>query len=58
MSYYPPPVKDWIRGRKHGPTTGGDVGLEEIKNGADPWKIVDPCPKSFRPLIFFGDIRA
>jgi hypothetical protein len=42
MSYYPPPVKDWIR-RNGGLTTE----MKKIKNGADLWKIVDPCPEEF-----------
>ena len=39
MSYYPDSVKDWIR-RNGGLTTE----MKKIKNGADLWKIVDPCP--------------
>ena len=42
MSYYPQPVKDWIR-RNGGLTTE----MKKIKNGADLWKIVDPCPDEF-----------
>ncbi len=42
MSYYPQPVKDWIR-RNGGLTTE----MKKIKNGADLWKIVDPCPEEF-----------
>ena len=39
MSYYPDSVKDWIR-RNGGLTTE----MKKIKNGADLWRIVDPCP--------------
>jgi hypothetical protein len=42
MSYYPPPVKDWIR-RNGGLTTD----MKKIKNGEELWKIVDPCPEEF-----------
>jgi hypothetical protein len=42
MSYYPGAVKDWIR-RNGGLTTE----MKKIKNGADLWKIVDPCPEEF-----------
>jgi hypothetical protein len=39
MSYYPDTVRDWIR-RNGGLTTE----MKMIKNGAELWKIVDPCP--------------
>ena len=42
MSYYPQPVKDWIR-RNGGLTTT----MKKIKNGPDLWKIADPCPDEF-----------
>jgi hypothetical protein len=42
MSYYPPTVKDWIR--RNGGLTNE---MKKIKNGADLWKIVDPCPEEF-----------
>jgi hypothetical protein len=42
VSYYPQPVKDWIR-RNGGLTTE----MKKIKNGMDLWKIVDPCPEEF-----------
>ena len=42
MSYYPNTVKDWIR-RNGGLTTE----MKKIKNGADLWKIVDPCPEEW-----------
>src|SRR5271156_781421 len=42
MSYYPDTVKDWIR-RNGGLTTE----MKKIKNGADLWKIVDPCPEEW-----------
>jgi hypothetical protein len=42
MSYYPQPVKDWIR------LNGGLTNeIKRIKNGVDLWKIVDPCPEDF-----------
>ena len=42
MSYYPQPVRDWIR-RNGGLTTE----IKRIRNGVDLWKIVDPCPEDF-----------
>ena len=42
MSYYPDAVKDWIR-RNGGLTTE----MKKITNGADLWKIVDPCPEEW-----------
>ncbi|MFC0243472.1 hypothetical protein [Rhodopseudomonas telluris] len=42
MSYYPQPVKDWIR--RNGGLTNE---MKKIKNGAELWKIVDPCPEDF-----------
>ena len=42
MSYYPQTVKDWIQ-RNGGLTTE----MKKIKNGAELWKIVDPCPEEF-----------
>jgi hypothetical protein len=39
LSYYPDPLKDWIR-RNGGLTTE----MKKIKNGEELWKIVDPCP--------------
>jgi len=42
MSYYPEPVKDWIR--RNGGLT---IDMKKIKNGAELWKIVDPCPEEF-----------
>ena len=42
MSYYPQPVKDWIR--RNG---GLSNEMKKIKNGVDLWKIVDPCPEDF-----------
>src|SRR4029079_13404044 len=38
MSYYPDPMRDWIR-RNGGLTTE----MKTIKNGEELWKIVDPC---------------
>jgi hypothetical protein len=42
MSYYPDTVKDWIR-RSGGLTTE----MKKITNGAELWKIVDPCPEEW-----------
>jgi len=42
MSYYPQPVKDWIR--RNG---GLSNEMKNIRNGVDLWKIVDPCPEEF-----------
>lgn len=42
MSYYPQPVKAWIS-RNGGLTTE----MKKIRNGADLWRIVDPCPEEF-----------
>jgi hypothetical protein len=42
MSYYPKPVKEWLQA-KGGLTTD----MKKVKNGADLWKIVDPCPDEF-----------
>jgi hypothetical protein len=42
MSYYPHAVKDWIR--RNGGLT---AEMKKIKNGAELWKIVDPCPEEF-----------
>jgi len=35
-------VKEWIR-RNGGLTTE----MKKIKNGEEPWKIVDPCPEEW-----------
>jgi hypothetical protein len=42
LSYYPQPVKEWIS--RNGGLTNE---MKKIKNGADLWKIVDPCPEDF-----------
>jgi len=42
MSYYPDAVKDGIR-RSGGLTTE----MKKITNGAELWKIVDPCPEEW-----------
>jgi len=42
MSTYPPEVKAWIR-RSGGLTTE----MKRLKNGADLWKIANPCPEEF-----------
>jgi len=42
MSYYPQPVKDWLR-RNGGLTPE----MKKIRNGPDLWRIADPCPEEF-----------
>jgi hypothetical protein len=42
LSYYPQPVKDWIR-RQGGLTTE----MKHLKNGPELWMIVNPCPEEF-----------
>jgi hypothetical protein len=42
MSVYPPSVKDWIK--RQG---GLAAQMKHLKNGADLWAIVDPCPEEF-----------
>ncbi len=39
LSYYPRPVKDWIR-RQGGLTRE----MKRLKYGGDMWMMVDPCP--------------
>jgi hypothetical protein len=42
LSVYPNPVKEWI-GRQGGLTPE----MKRLKNGADLWMIVNPCPDWF-----------
>jgi hypothetical protein len=42
MSVYPKSVKDWVA--RHGGLT---PQMKYLKNGAELWKIVDPCPEEF-----------
>lgn len=42
MSYYPPPVRDWIA-RQGGLTRQ----MKKMRNGEELWKIVNPCPEEF-----------
>ena len=42
MSYYPQTIKSWIS--RNGGLTND---MKKIKNGAELWKIVDPCPEDF-----------
>jgi hypothetical protein len=42
VSYYPKPVKEWIR--RHGGLT---AEMKRVKNGPELWAIVDPCPEEF-----------
>ena len=42
MSYYPPSIKTWIQ--RNGGLT---AQMKHLRNGADLWTIVDPCPEEF-----------
>jgi hypothetical protein len=42
MSYYPAPVKDWIK-RQGGLTPE----MKKVKNGPELWAMIDPCPEEF-----------
>jgi hypothetical protein len=42
LSYYPPPVMDWIN-RQGGLTPE----MKKVKNGPELWAMVDPCPEEF-----------
>lgn len=42
MSYYPPSIKTWIQ--RNGGLT---AQMKHLRNGADLWAIVDPCPEEF-----------
>ncbi len=42
MSVYPNPVKEWL-GRQGGLTPE----MKKLRNGADLWAIVNPCPDWF-----------
>ena len=42
MSVYPASVKSWIS--RHGGLT---PQMKHLKNGAELWAIVDPCPEEF-----------
>src|SRR5262245_15071221 len=42
MSYYPTPVKNWIK-RQGGLTTT----MKKVRNGPDLWAMIDPCPEEF-----------
>jgi hypothetical protein len=42
MSYYPTELKDWLK-RRGGLTTE----MKRLKNGAELWKIANPCPDEF-----------
>jgi hypothetical protein len=42
LSYYPPPLKNWIARRG-----GLKQKMQHIRNGPDLWTIVDPCPEEF-----------
>ena len=42
MTYYTPAIKSWIA--RHGGLT---PEMKKVKNGAELWKIADPCPEEF-----------
>jgi hypothetical protein len=42
LSYYPPPVKDWIS-RSGGLTPE----MKRVKNGPELWAMISPCPEEF-----------
>jgi hypothetical protein len=42
LSYYPPPVKDWIS-RNGGLTPE----LKHVRNGPELWEMISPCPEEF-----------
>jgi hypothetical protein len=42
LSYYPPPVKEWIR-RNGGLTPE----MKRVKNGPELWAMISPCPEEF-----------
>ena len=42
MSYYPAPVKDWIK-RQGGLTQE----MKKVRNGPELWAMIDPCPEEF-----------
>jgi hypothetical protein len=42
MSVYPKSVTDWVA--RHGGLT---PQMKHLKNGAELWKIVDPCPEEY-----------
>src|SRR5215468_7878328 len=42
LSYYPPPVKDWIN-RNGGLTPD----MKRVENGPDLWAMISPCPEEF-----------
>jgi hypothetical protein len=42
MSTYPSEVKDWLKRRG-----GLSADMKRLKNGAELWKIANPCPDEF-----------
>ena len=42
ISIYPQGVKEWIE--QHGGLT---AEMKHLKNGAELWAVVDPCPEEF-----------
>lgn len=42
MSYYPTEVKDWLKKRG-----GLSAEMKRLRNGAELWKIANPCPEEF-----------
>jgi hypothetical protein len=42
MAFYPLPLKDWIA--RNG---GLAARMKHLRNGADLWSVIDPCPDEF-----------
>jgi hypothetical protein len=42
MAHYPPELREWLK-RRGGLTTE----MKRIRNGAELWKIANPCPEEF-----------
>ncbi len=42
MAFYPLPLKDWLA-RKGGLA----AQMKHLRNGAELWSVVDPCPEEF-----------
>ncbi len=42
LSYYPEPLKLWIKRRG-----GLKPNMQHLRNGPDLWSIIDPCPEEY-----------
>jgi hypothetical protein len=42
MAYYPDEVRDWLKRRG-----GLTADMKRMRNGAELWKIANPCPEEF-----------